>query len=260
MWRTNASIAQRQKRASRYARAFGRYRAKWLLLREALGHSGEVAWELDGTSLYFRLNSTDISVWASVFDRQEYGTPMSFRPRFILDAGAYTGLSAVYFARKYPDARIAAVEPDISNFHLLKKNARAFPNIVPLHKALWYADGPVSLYDRHRGHWAFSVTPPDSDGPSSQKQVDALTVSTIMSMFNTDRIDILKIDVEGAEKEIFAHSDAWIGHVRVIFVELHDRLRPGCTEAFESAMTAFRCERTGPLTILAFNERQGGVL
>ncbi len=256
MWRTDASTAQRRKRASRYARAFGRYRAKWLLLREALGHRGEVAWELDGTSLYLRLNSTDIAVWASVFDREEYGAAMSFRPRFILDAGAYTGLSAVYLARKYPDATIAAVEPDSSNFHLLQKNARAFPNIVPLHKALWYEDGPVSLYDRNKGHWAFSVTPPESDGHSRQQQVDALTVSTIMSLFSTDRIDILKIDVEGAEKEIFAHSDAWIGHVRVIFAELHDRLRPGCTDAFEAATNAFRRERTGPLTVLGINQRE----
>jgi FkbM family methyltransferase len=137
---------------------------------------------------------------------------------------------------------------------LLQKNARAFPNIVPLHKALWHEDGPVSLYDRNMGHWAFSVTPPESDSHARSRQVDALTVSTIMSMFDTDRIDILKIDVEGAEKEIFAHSDAWIDHVRVIFAELHDRLRPGCTDAFEAATTAFRRERTGPLTVMGINE------
>ncbi len=253
MWRNGTSEAQRRKRASRYARAFGRYRAKWLLLREALGHAGQIAWELDGTRLYLRLNSTDISVWASVFDRQEYGALLPFNPRFILDAGAYTGLSAVYLARKYPDATIAAVEPDLSNFRLLQKNARAFPNIFPLHKALWYEDGPVSLYDRNMGHWAFSVTPPESDGLARSQQVDALTVSTIMRMFNTDRIDILKVDVEGAEREIFAHSDAWIRHVRVIFAELHDRLRPGCTDAFEAATTAFRIERTGPLTVMGIN-------
>lgn len=256
MWSPDVSDQRRCRRAERYSRAFGPYRARWLLLREALGAKGQVTWPTGATKLYLRLNTTDIGVWASVFDREEYGRPLSFRPRFILDAGAYTGLSAVYFACKYPEATVAAIEPEYSNFAMLEKNARAFPNIVPLHAALWYEEGAVSLYDRNRGHWAFSLTPPDQDHHLNRMEVEAMTIPSVMRRFNVDTVDILKIDVEGAEKEIFAHSDAWIARVRVIFAELHDRLRPGCTEAFASATTGFKRERTGPLTVVAFNELQ----
>jgi len=54
----------------------------------------------------------------------------------------------------------------------------------------------------------------------------------------TDRLphfDLLKVDIEGSEKSMFEHCDAWIDRVRMIVVELHDRFMPGCQSAFESA-------------------------
>lgn len=247
--------AQQRKRAAAYRLAFGRYRAKWLLWREAMGDRRCVASHREGGGLSLRLNTTDILVWASVFQREEYGASLPFEPRVIVDAGAYTGLSSVYFARKYPQARVLALEPDASNFELLKQNSAPFANIVPLNNALWYEEGSVELYDRNRGHWAFSVCPPTSETHSGGQRVGALTIPALMAIAQTDVIDILKIDVEGAEREIFEHSAEWIGRVGAIFAELHDRLRPGCTAAFEVATVSFSHQATSPLTVLSINER-----
>lgn len=73
-----------------------------------------------------------------------------------------------------------------------------------------------------------------------------MTVEDIMERFNLDRIDLLKVDIEGAEKEVFSDSDAvkWIDAVDAIEVELHDRFRPGCSRAFFSRVGDFKIEHS----------------
>jgi hypothetical protein len=63
-----------------------------------------------------------------------------------------------------------------------------------------------------------------------------------MTEFNLDRIDLLKIDVEGSEKEIFADSKSWISAVDAICVEFHDRFKPGCCRSFFGAVEEFPIE------------------
>jgi hypothetical protein len=58
-----------------------------------------------------------------------------------------------------------------------------------------------------------------------------------------ESIDILKIDIEGAEKEVFADSTAWLGRVRAIIIELHDRLKPGCSRSFYNGSNGFDHEQ-----------------
>jgi hypothetical protein len=58
-------------------------------------------------------------------------------------------------------------------------------------------------------------------------------------------IDILKLDVEGAERELFADPScqAWLARTNMLFVELHDRIKPGCSDAFERAIALHDFER-----------------
>ncbi|GHT40273.1 hypothetical protein FACS189443_0370 [Planctomycetales bacterium] len=60
-----------------------------------------------------------------------------------------------------------------------------------------------------------------------------------MQDYNIKNIDVLKIDVEGSEKEIFENSDEWIDFVNVFLIELHDRIKPGCAKAFFNAINRF---------------------
>jgi Methyltransferase FkbM domain len=72
--------------------------------------------------------------------------------------------------------------------------------------------------------------------------VRAVTIDEIIKEFGLGRIDLLKIDVEGSEKEIFDNSEAWISSVDVICVELHDRFKAGCSRSFFTAVTDFTIE------------------
>jgi len=79
------------------------------------------------------------------------------------------------------------------------------------------------------------------------KSVRAITMDALMNETGIDSIDLLKVDIEGAEVEVF-ESCAWIGKVRVIAIETHDRLRSGCSSVVQSAANDFRCRQQGEIT------------
>ena len=64
-----------------------------------------------------------------------------------------------------------------------------------------------------------------------------------MEIAGVERVDILKVDIEGAGIEVFETAASWIQHVGVIIVELHDRLRDGCEVAVMRATTDFQIRR-----------------
>jgi FkbM family methyltransferase len=192
--------------------------------------------------------------------QEDYGAPLPFEPRVILDAGAYTGLSTIYLANKYPSAQIFAVEPDPANFRLLKRNVASYDRIRPIHAALWFEDSQLMLRTRPEGHWASSVHAlgPETKGPRPSRAVAAICIETLKARFGLERIDLLKVDIEGAEKELFEHSIGWIDEVGAIFIELHDRLRPGCSRAVAAATDGFDQTVVAPMTTLLVNRSRRG--
>ena len=69
-----------------------------------------------------------------------------------------------------------------------------------------------------------------------------MTVDKLMEQYSCDYIDILKMDIEGAEKEVFETSGSWIDRVRTIIVESHDRLKTRCSRSIYSATKDFELE------------------
>lgn len=230
-------LRRRALRRNRYVRALGPVRGRWYWLREVLGDRRDVRVRYRGRDLALRLNTSDILVLFSVFEREDYAIELSSPPAAIVDAGAYTGFSSIYLAERYPRATILALEPDPSNFALLVRNARPYPNVIPVQQALWHRDGRAALRDPGTGHWAFFLA---SDAPERPRgEVETVALATLMKRFALSGVDLLKINVEGAEKEIFEHSGDWMGRVGAIVTHLHDHFRPGCSEAFEAATVSF---------------------
>src|SRR4051812_5012592 len=73
-----------------------------------------------------RNNSSDWTVFKQVFIWKEYEYPVPFIPATILDAGANVGYAALWFNRKFPNAKIISLEPENSNFEILLKNTRNY--------------------------------------------------------------------------------------------------------------------------------------
>jgi len=112
----------------------------------------------------------------------------------------------------------------------------------------------------------FAPGTPTSDGRAWSRQVQpvaragagtpavpAVTIDAVMRMCGADRISILKLDVEGAEAELFRSSAPWIGAVDAIAVDLHDDAGFGnATAAFDAAVASIGgmdVERSGELVI-----------
>jgi FkbM family methyltransferase len=191
-------------------------------------------------SVLVRPGTTDPSVFNTTFRSRQYNYDFIKPPSVIVDAGAYTGLSAAYFATRFPEATVIAIEPDGGNFDLLVRNTSRLKNVHPVRAALWSNSGMIELTDPGQGDWAFRVAGIEDSGSSAGlrpekapgNKVPAVTIPDILDRFNLPHIDLLKLDIEGSEKEVLADCASWIADVGAICVELHDRFKPGCSREF----------------------------
>jgi FkbM family methyltransferase len=200
--------------------------------------------------VYLRIDTSDFCAYRDVliFRTKSYDPCRpSFSPKTIVDVGAHIGMASILFALKYPTAKIIAIEPEPSNFAALLRNVASYPTIVPIQAALWRESGEVCLgASNAHPKGAFHVIAKGST------QVRATTMDAIMDETGICSIDLLKVDIEGAEAEVF-ESCPWIEKVRVIAIELHDRLNAGCSSVVQSAAKDFRRRQQGEIT---FFERQ----
>ncbi len=190
-----------------------------------------------------RLKTTDVSALWHILAMSEYDCELSKRPRVIVDAGANIGLTSVFYANKYPEARIIAIEPEASNYEILKENTRPYPNVVTVRAALWKADREIDLLDPGYGNHGFQTKGQGEDSSGRVlARTQGMTVTSVMRLCELGYIDMLKVDIEGSEKEVFEHSSSWMHNVGVIAIETHEQLRKGCEDAVRRATGDFDSE------------------
>jgi FkbM family methyltransferase len=194
----------------------------------------EISWPDIKFPFVLRIPSSDVATCEQIFIDLEYDFNVKGTPRVIVDAGANIGLASIYFANKFPDAKIIAIEPEESNLKVLKRNIAPYENIVPVCGALWHENTRIKLVDTGIGKWGFMTTAQESAEETYGVMVDevqGVTVDTIMKEQGIDHIDILKVDIEGAEREVFGDSSSWLGKVDALIIELHDHMKPGCSRS-----------------------------
>jgi FkbM family methyltransferase len=190
--------------------------------------------------VHLRLRTTDVPLCREVLLNAQYDWEVPVSPSVIVDAGANIGLASVFYANKYPAAKIIAVEPEPLNFEVLLKNTNYYSNIIPVHAALWSENEDLSIFDSGSGETAFQIRTWDKTTQrGSRRRVSGLTLTKLMKEFDLDYIDLLKVDIEGSEKEVFEHSSSWIGRVGIIAIELHDWLRSGCSLSVQTGAKGF---------------------
>ncbi len=192
------------------------------------------------TPFAFRPNLiADAAIINSILIHQEYNFPLeNFQPKLILDCGANIGCSAVYFANKFPGAQIYSIEPEKNHVTLLRFNTILYEQIHVIPAALWDKETFIRVEDKGFGDLGWMTFETAADDPAAIKTV---TISKILAESGFDEIDLLKIDIEGAEKEIFGAPDvgAWLSKVKVIMIELHDRMKRGCSKNFFNAISKY---------------------
>ena len=184
---------------------------------------------------YLRCRTSDLPTFDQVFIRQDYVFDVEKTPAVIVDAGANIGLASIYFASKFPDSHIIAIEPEASNFDMLKKNVAPYSNITPVNAALWNRNEEINLVDPGLGKWGFMTQGENYKEEGLGRvthRVQGMTIDKIMDDNHLEKIDILKLDIEGAEREVFIDSSSWINKVNALIIELHERMKSGCNRTF----------------------------
>jgi len=145
---------------------------------------------------FFRTYAGDIRMFYEIFWEQVYWLPASFFVNgIIIDAGANIGMAALYFSFRYPGATIFCIEPAVENIHLLKMNlahAVKYGKVHVVQAALYEKNGEISM-------------------------------GTFLEKNKLEKIDLLKIDIEGAEKFIFSSHREWLPKVKAILIEIHSQ-------------------------------------
>jgi len=197
---------------------------------------------LSGLAHPFTINPTpeDKYTLIEIFLLREYDVdlpPSSGEPVFIVDGGANIGLTSIFFANKYPAARIVSIEPEINNFRLLQKNASRYTNIIPLNKAIWHKNNTIQIKDHGWGSRGFVIEELDNPGDAS---IQAVSIAGLLKEYDVETIDILKLDIEGSEKEVFESGyQDWLPSVKCLMIELHDRMKEGSSRSVFRAVSEF---------------------
>lgn len=214
----------------------GGLRVLWLKKRGA-GRLATLQLKQLAGPITLRTGGSDLAILDEIVIDRGYDFQLPEAPRIILDIGANIGLATLWFKRRYPDARIIAVEPDPESFALLERNTSGIAGIERLNAALTAVDGVIGLERGGLNPSAFHVRAlrPGEEG------VEAIRMPSLLARYRLHAVDLLKLDIEGAEKEVFEADDlSWMDSIRTIAVELHDRMKPGCGHAFFSAVTRDR--------------------
>ncbi len=184
-----------------------------------------------------RNNPFDYATFEEVILNEAYNIPLSFAPKYIIDGGGNIGLTACFFATKFPNATIVTIEPDTENYNLLQLNCKSYANIHTLQCGIWKNNTHLKIENTHVGNNAFTVTETNEAGADTIK---ALTVLSVMKQFNMPHIDVLKLDIEGSEKEVFEENfEKWLPLTRVLIIELHDEMKRGCSRAVFNAVSKY---------------------
>ena len=203
--------------------------------------------------------SSDLDVFAQIFDDLEYKPVVeAFKANFktnqtlkIIDAGSNIGLTTLYFSRFFTDASFVCIEPNESNLEVLNFNidGNSISNAQKIKAGVWSKNAYLNIISDFRGHfdWSYRVVE-----AQSKTDLEAFSIAYLVERLKWDTIDILKIDIEGSEKEVFTNpaSDiSFLAITKCIAIEIHDEF--DCREAINEILInyGFSLFNAGELTI-----------
>lgn len=184
----------------------------------------------DVFQIWLRTFSGDLFVFHEIFLGKCYHIPHPWQHNIqvVVDLGANIGLSTLFYESLFSGVHYTCVEPDNQNVVLLKQNLAALNDRATI------ISGAVSV---HSGYETFHSSPWSWGGYLNKQEnegcrVQCYTMEEILAMSHIHtNVDLLKVDIEGAECDIFSKNNNWLSRVRMIITELH---HPCTIEKFQA--------------------------
>ena len=204
--------------------------------------------------LDYRLRYSDLLSfcvqWQDIFVKRCLDFQASTETPRILDCGANVGLASLYFKRRYPRARITAYEADPALAAMvdanLKTNRAADAEVV--HAALWTSNGQLTFRCEGSDSGMVASLPGAVVGRST-----VVRSLRLRDLLEAEPIDLLKLDIEGAEDPVLADCEPVLHRVRAMIMDLHefdagDRRAPSVLDRLSRAGFAYAIDEFVPLT------------
>lgn len=167
-----------------------------------------------GIHLNYRCNRGDIQSIREIWLDEGYRLPFDMKPKVIIDLGANIGLTTLYLENLYKCETMIAVEPVKENLDLIRLNFEQNKLDAKIIQAVVASKEGIAY---------FSETEESNLGQISDsgKKVSAVTMSSLLDMTPNGRADLVKIDIEGGEQDIFTNNVEWLNNVGAIIMEFH---------------------------------------
>jgi FkbM family methyltransferase len=161
-------------------------------------------------------NKSFVWQYYEIYFKKYYNFLSSNKYPIIIDCGANLGLSILNFKEQYPNSKVYAFEADKDVFKVLSNNINSnlIEGITLVNKAVWHKNEIISfLPDGVDGGKV------EQHSTNNSMHIEAIDFKEFLDQF--DKIDFLKIDIEGAETDVIPHIESCFDRIDKVFVEFH---------------------------------------
>jgi len=190
-----------------------------------------------------RRGSSDLKVFSQILTLREYRCLDDLDvDGAIIDLGANVGYSAAYFLSKFSKCSVVAVEPVADNFAVMNKNLAPYSSrYTAIRAAIMPGADYVSPNMEAGEEWGATMS-------ASKDGIKTISIPELLGIAGKEHIKLLKIDIEGAEQQLFEADTSWLDIVENLVIELHGE---ACEKAFSDKIskTNFIITRSDELTV-----------
>jgi FkbM family methyltransferase len=190
--------------------------------------------------LCLREGRSDPFFFGQIFLDQEFAPTRTLEVSSIIDLGGNIGLASVWFLNTFPRAKLVTIEANPDNYPRLEANLHSYADRVTVVKGgVWWRRTPLALIRRQNEGDAGVREAVPGDVPATL--MDGWDIPALMERGGFTHIDLLKIDIEGAEVDLLLNGvERWLPQVRNLSIELHG---PECEAALERALAPYTYQR-----------------
>lgn len=176
---------------------------------------------VNGYTVSFPNLAEFLLIYVDLFVLHTYKVTVSKKePARIIDCGAHIGVAALYYKKLYPQAHVTCFEPSPTSLAFLKKNIsqNQLSDIEIVPAAVWDTDGTIT-FSHSPWSWGDHVHTEESNNTFAVK-------STRLGKYLQKPVDILKMDIEGAEETVMKDIEPYLDNVDSIVMEYHHIFKP----------------------------------